>query len=44
VIYRQQEEIDQLNAKLRVVSERLEHVESPDKDEAEPEVEVPPHY
>jgi uncharacterized coiled-coil protein SlyX len=44
VVCRQQEAIDRLEAQLRVLSERLERVESPEAEESEPETEKPPHY
>ena len=44
VVRRQHEEIDQLKVQLRLVNDRLERVESPEKDESEPEPEKPPHY
>jgi uncharacterized coiled-coil protein SlyX len=44
IVRRQQEDIDRLETELRVVNARLEHVESPETDEPEPEAEKPPHY
>ncbi len=44
VARRQQEELDTVNVKLQVLTERVERVETPEGEETNPPDEKPPHY